>query len=280
MDLNVFIAVIFAAFLHATWNGMVKSHEDKYVAVASIVLGHVPASLIIIYFMPLPTLESLPYIITSAFIHQGYQWFLLTAYRYGDYTKVYPIARGSGPVIVTIVSLLFLGVILGRYELIGIVIVSIGILSLSFQNSKALRNKKAIFFALLTGLFIGLYSMIDGYGARVSMSPLSYIGFSFILNALMFPFFLKFMDQPNITKRVFNKAKSLFIIGGTFSYIVYAIVVWGFTKAPIPLVSTLRETSIIFALLIGTFFLKERFTIFKSISIFTIFVGVIFLKFF
>jgi len=280
MDLNVFIAVIFAAFLHATWNGMVKSHEDKYVAVASIVLGHVPASLIIIYFMPLPTLESLPYIITSAFIHQGYQWFLLTAYRYGDYTKVYPIARGSGPVIVTIVSLLFLGVILGRYELIGIVIVSIGILSLSFQNSEALRNKKAIFFALLTGLFIGLYSMIDGYGARVSMSPLSYIGFSFILNALMFPFFLKFMDQPNITKRVFNKAKSLFIIGGTFSYIVYAIVVWGFTKAPIPLVSTLRETSIIFALLIGTFFLKERFTILKSISIFTIFVGVIFLKFF
>jgi len=280
MDLNVFIAVIFAAFLHAIWNGMVKSHEDKYVAVASIVLGHVPASLIIIYFMPLPTLESLPYIITSAFIHQGYQWFLLTAYRYGDYTKVYPIARGSGPVIVTIVSLLFLGVILGRYELIGIVIVSIGILSLSFQNSKALRNKKAIFFALLTGLFIGLYSMIDGYGARVSMSPLSYIGFSFILNALMFPFFLKFMDQPNITKRVFNKAKSLFIIGGTFSYIVYAIVVWGFTKAPIPLVSTLRETSIIFALLIGTFFLKERFTILKSISIFTIFVGVIFLKFF
>ena len=280
MDLSVFIAVIFAAFLHATWNGMVKSHEDKYVAVASIVLGHVPASLIIIYFMPLPTLESLPYIITSAFIHQGYQWFLLTAYRYGDYTKVYPIARGSGPVIVTIVSLLFLGVILGRYELIGIVIVSIGILSLSFQNSKALRNKKAIFFALLTGLFIGLYSMIDGYGARVSMSPLSYIGFSFILNALMFPFFLKFMDQPNITKRVFNKAKSLFIIGGTFSYIVYAIVVWSFTKAPIPLVSTLRETSIIFALLIGTFFLKERFTILKSISIFTIFVGVIFLKFF
>ena len=280
MDLNVFIAVIFAAFLHATWNGMVKSHEDKYVAVASIVLGHVPASLIIIYFMPLPTLESLPYIITSAFIHQGYQWFLLTAYRYGDYTKVYPIARGSGPVIVTIVSLLFLGVILSRYELIGIVIVSVGILSLSFQNSEALRNKKAIFFALLTGLFIGLYSMIDGYGARVSMSPLSYIGFSFILNALMFPFFLKFMDQPNITKRVFNKAKSLFIIGGTFSYIVYAIVVWGFTKAPIPLVSTLRETSIIFALLIGTFFLKERFTILKSISIFTIFVGVIFLKFF
>ena len=80
------------------------------------------------------------------------------------------------------------------YELFGIVLISLGILSLSFQDSEAFRNKKAILFALLTGLFIGLYSMIDGYGARVSMSPLSYIGFSFILNALMFPFFLKFMD--------------------------------------------------------------------------------------
>ena len=105
MDINVFLAVIFAAFLHALWNSMVKSHKDKHVAVAAIVLGHVPASLVIIFLVPMPTIESLPYIVASAFIHQGYQWFLLTAYRHGDYTRVYPIARGTGPVVVTIVSL-------------------------------------------------------------------------------------------------------------------------------------------------------------------------------
>ncbi len=81
MDISVFLAVIFAAFLHALWNSMVKSHADKHVAVAAIVLGHVPASIIIIFLVPMPAIESLPYIIASAIIHQGYQWFLLTAYK-------------------------------------------------------------------------------------------------------------------------------------------------------------------------------------------------------
>ena len=286
MDINVFLAVIFAAFLHALWNSMVKSHTDKHVAVAAIVLGHVPASLIIIFLVPMPTIESLPYIIASAFIHQGYQWFLLTAYRYGDYTRVYPIARGTGPVVVTFVLLLFFGVKLSIYELLGIIIISIGILSISTQDRHSFlpwitrKNTKAIGFALLTGLFIGGYSIVDGYGARISFSPLSFMGWSFVVNALIFPILLNIMNQTDVVKRVFSEAKLLFWFGGTISYIVYAIVVWGFTQAPIPLVSALRETSVIIALLIGTIFLKERFSILKTLSILVIFVGVILLKFF
>jgi len=286
MDINVFLAVIFAAFLHALWNSMVKSHEDKHVAVAAIVLGHIPASLVIILLLPMPTIESLPYIIASALIHQGYQWFLLTAYRHGDYTRVYPIARGTGPVVVTIVLLLFFGVKLSIYELLGIIVISIGILSLSAQDRHsffpwiARRNARAISFALLTGLFIGGYSIVDGYGARASLSPLSFMGWSFVVNALIFPILLKIMKQQSVVKRVFSEAKLLFWFGGTISYIVYAIVVWGFTQAPIPLVSALRETSVIIALLIGTLFLKERFTILKTLSILVIFTGVVLLKFF
>jgi len=286
MDINVFLAVIFAAFLHALWNSMVKSHEDKHVAVAAIVLGHIPASLVIILLLPMPTIASLPYIIASALIHQGYQWFLLTAYRHGDYTRVYPIARGTGPVVVTIVLLLFFGVKLSIYELLGIIVISIGILSLSAQDRHsffpwiARRNARAISFALLTGLFIGGYSIVDGYGARASLSPLSFMGWSFVVNALIFPILLKIMKQQSVVKRVFSEAKLLFWFGGTISYIVYAIVVWGFTQAPIPLVSALRETSVIIALLIGTLFLKERFTILKTLSILVIFAGVVLLKFF
>ena len=286
MSTVVFLAVLFAAFLHALWNSMVKSHKDKHVAVTAIVLGHVPASLIIIFLVPIPTVESIPYIIASAIIHQGYQWFLLTAYRYGDYTRVYPIARGSGPVVVTIVLLLFFGVNLSTYELLGIIIISIGIISISTQDRHsffpwiARRNARAISYALLTGLFIGGYSIVDGYGARASFSPLSFMGWSFILNALIFPIFLRIMNQPGVVKKVFSEAKLLFWFGGTISYIVYAIVVWGFTQAPIPLVSALRETSVIIALLIGTLFLKERFTILKTLSILVIFIGVILLKFF
>ena len=286
MSTVVFLAVLFAAFLHALWNSMVKSHKDKHVAVTAIVLGHVPASLVILFLVPMPAIESLPYILASAFIHQGYQWFLLTAYRYGDYTRVYPIARGTGPVVVTIILLLFFGVKLSTYELLGIIIISVGIISISTQDRRSFfpwitrKNTKAIIFALLTGLFIGGYSIVDGYGARVSFSPLSFMGWSFIVNALLFPILLKTMNKPDVVKRVFSEAKLLFWFGGTISYIVYGIVVWGFTLAPIPLVSALRETSVIIALLIGTLFLKERFTILKALSILVIFLGVVLLKFF
>jgi hypothetical protein len=103
----------------------------------------------------------------------------------------------------------------------------LGLLSESSQ-----KNKKAIFYALTTGLFIGLYSLIDGYGARISLTPLSFLGWSFILNALIFPFTLKFMNYSNVFSRVMKEARHIFWFGGTISYIVYAIVVWSFTKAP------------------------------------------------
>lgn len=278
MDTEVFLAIIFAAFLHATWNAMVKSHGDKPVAVAAIVLGHIPAALIVILLLPPPTKESIPFILLSALVHQGYQWFLLKAYRSGDYVKVYPIARGFGPIVVTFISLIFIGVILSRYELFGIIIICVGILSLSFQDFNNYKNTQSIGLALLTGLFIGMYSMVDGYGARISFSPISFISWSFILNGLIFSYLLKFTGHPNVLKKIYQEAKGIFLVGGTFSYITYAIVIWGFTKAPIPLVSALREISVVIALIIGSIFLKERVTFLKSLSVLLIFTGVVLIK--
>ena len=104
MSLNIFLAVVLAAFLHAVWNAMVKNEEDKYLAVTAIVLGHVPASIPIVLLTPAPSVESIPFIILSALLHVGYEWYLLSAYRFGDLTKVYPIARGTAPILITIVS--------------------------------------------------------------------------------------------------------------------------------------------------------------------------------
>ena len=280
MSLTVFIVVIFAAFLHATWNAMVKNEKDKYLAVSGIVFGHVPASIVVIFLIPSPSVESIPYIILSAILHNGYQWFLLSAYKLGDYTKVYPIARGSAPIFVSIVSLIFFAVVLSRFELLGIAVICLGILSLSFQDSTSITNRKAIIYALITGSFIMGYSITDGYGARISASILSYMGWSFILNAFLFAILLNFMKQPGIITRVAKDGKFIFFVGGTISYLVYAIIVWGFTQAPIPVVTALREISIVFALLIGTFFLKEKFTYLKTTAVLTIFIGVILLKFF
>ncbi len=280
MSLTVFIVVIFAAFLHATWNAMVKNEKDKYLAVSGIVFGHVPASIVVIFLIPSPSVESIPYIILSAILHNGYQWFLLSAYKFGDYTKVYPIARGSAPIFVSIVSLIFFAVVLSRFELLGIAVICLGILSLSFQDATSVTNRKAIIYALITGSFIMSYSITDGYGARISASILSYMGWSFILNAFLFAILLNFMKQPGIITRVAKDGKFIFFVGGTISYLVYAIIVWGFTQAPIPVVTALREISIVFALLIGTFFLKEKFTYLKTTAVLTIFIGVILLKFF
>ena len=280
MSFQVFLVIIVAAFLHAIWNAMVKYEKDKYLAVGAIVLGHVPASIVIIFLTPFPSVESIPYIIISAILHIGYEWNLLSAYRFGDFTKVYPIARGTGPTLVTIISLIFLGVVLSNFETLGILIICLGIFVLAFQDIDVLKNRKAVLYAFLTGFFIMSYSVIDGYGARASFSPLSYIGWSFILNAAIFPILLIYKNKARTILKIAKEGKKIFFIGGTISYMVYAIVVWSFTQAPIPLVVALRETSIIFALLIGTFFLKEKFTLLKTAAVLTIFLGVILLKFF
>ena len=280
MDNNVFLLVLTATVLHAIWNGMVKKHPDKVVAVSGIVFGHVPCSIVAIILLPTPSVESIPYIVASILIHQGYQWFLLSSYQIGDLTKVYPIARGSGPLVATIISILFLGLFLDNLIILSILCICLGILILGLFEKANKNNSKIIQYSLFTGFFIGLYSLVDGYGARVSLSAISYISWSFLLNAFLFPAVLTFKNQKNVLKRVMNKGKQIFWIGGTISYIIYVIVVWAFTKAPIPMVGALRETSIFFSIFIGFFFLKEKITPIKILSIFLILVGVIGLKLF
>ena len=280
MEQNVFLLVIFAAILHAVWNGMVKSYKDKVISVSAIVFGHVPIAILIMLFLPLPKLESVPYIILSAIVHQGYQYNLISAYKIGDLTKVYQIARGTGPIVATIISIIFLGLLITEFQTLSIFLICFGIIVLGIFSESSIKNNKIVIYSLSTGLFIGLYSLLDGYGARISQSPLSFLGWSFILNAMLFPFGLKYMGYTNIFNRVLKEAKIIFWVGGTLSYIVYAIVVWSFTKAPIPLVAALRESSIVFSIFIGYFFLKEKINLIKILSILAIFTGVVFLKFF
>ena len=279
MSLTVFFAIIFAAFLHAVWNAMVKKEEDKYISLTAVVLGHVPVSIVVIFFTPILSIQSIPYIFVSAIFLSGYEWCLLSAYRLEDYTKVYPIARGTAPIFIVVLSLLFFNVSISKFELIGILVISFGIIILGFRNMKTFNNYSAIVYALSTGLFISCYSITDGYGGRVSASPLNYTAWLMILNAIIFSILLRIMNKPGVVKKVLSEGKKIFFIGGTLSYTVYAAIVWAFTQAPVPLVAALRETSIIFALLIGFFVLKEKFTLFKIAAVLTIFFGVILIKF-
>jgi len=279
MSLTVFFAIIFAALLHAIWNAMVKKGDDKYISLTAVVLGHVPVSIVVIFFTPILSIQSIPYIFVSAIFLSGYEWCLLSAYRLEDYTKVYPIARGTAPIFIVVLSLLFFNVSISKFELIGILVISFGIIILGFRNMKTFNNYSAIVYALSTGLFISCYSITDGYGGRVSASPLNYTAWLMILNAIIFSILLRIMNKPGVVKKVLSEGKKIFFIGGTLSYTVYATIVWAFTQAPVPLVAALRETSIIFALLIGFFVLKEKFTLLKIAAVLTIFFGVILIKF-
>ncbi len=280
MDNNVFLIILLATIMHAVWNGMVKKHPDKVVAVSAIVFGHVPASIIAIILLPAPSLDCIPYIIASALIHQGYNWYLLSSYKIGDLTKVYPIARCFGPLVATIISILILGLVLDNLIILSICFICLGIMILGIFDQPSKKNSKIIQYSLFTGFFIGLYSLVDGYGARVSLSAITYMSWSFILIAFLFPIVLKIKKQENIFKNVIDRGKQIFWVGGTLSYIIYIIVVWGFTKAPIPMVGALRETSIFFSIFIGYFFLKEKITSKKIFTIILILVGVVGLKLF
>ena len=280
MDTNVFLIILLATIMHAVWNGMVKKHPDKVVAVSGIVFGHVPASIIAIILLPAPSVDCIPYIIASALIHQGYNWYLLSSYKIGDLTQVYPIARGFGPLVATIISILILGLVLDNLIILSICLICLGIMILGIFNQPSKKNSKIIQYSLFTGFFIGLYSLVDGHGARVSLSAITYMSWSFILIAFLFPIVLKIKKQENIFKNVMSRGKQIFWVGGTLSYIIYIIVVWGFTKAPIPMVGALRETSIFFSIFIGYFFLKEKITPKKIFTIILILVGVVGLKLF
>jgi len=278
MDAHVFFIILSASIMHATWNGMVKKYPDKVIAVSSIVFGHVPLSLLAIILLPAPSIESVPYIIGSAFIHQGYQWYLLTAYQVGDLTKVYPIARGFGPIVATIISILFLGLTIDNFAILSIFLICLGIMLVGIFDHSNSKNISVLKYSLFTGFFIGLYSLVDGYGARISLSAITYMSWSFFLGSLMFLVLLKIKKHDNVLKKVVKDGKKIFFIGGTLSYLIYIIVVWGFTKAPIPMIAALRESSVFFSIFIGYFFLKEKITSIKIFSIILILIGIVGLK--
>ncbi len=279
MSATVFLAVVGAALLHAAWNALVKGSADKRVTMGAVVLGHLPFAALVLPLVPAPAPASLPYLGAGIALHLSYQLFLMHAYRVGELTQVYPIARGSAPLIVALVSLAFLGVHLSQMELLAIAVIGCGILSLALvRRADGLRNGKAASLALGTGCFIAAYSLVDGYGARLAGSPLGFYGWLTIGNGLAMVLYLA-ATAPPVLGEIARSGRRAFLIGGGASFGAYALVIWAFTQAPIALVTALRETSIVFALLIGVFFLKERLDLVKLASTMTTLLGAALLRF-
>ena len=253
----VFLMVLAAAVLHAVWNALVKGGADKAAAMTAVVIGQGLSGLVLLPFVPVPDMASLPYLIGGVGLHFGYQAFLIAAYRIGDLSQVYPIARGSSPLIVTAVSILFL-----PQQLAGIVLIALGIGSISLvRRADGVFQGKAALLALTTGGFIASYSIVDGLGARVAGTALGFYAWHSLANAAVFAGVMG-LARPRLLPAAIRLPRPIFLGGGA-SFIAYALVMYAFTQAPIALVTALRETSIIFALFIGVGVFREPLNLAK-----------------
>ncbi len=274
MSLTVMIIVLCAALLHASWNFLVKRAEDKYLSMSAVVVGHIPFALVAVLWAPLPKASSLPFLITGALLHVGYQLFLLASYRFGDLSQVYPLARGVAPLLVAGVSVLALGLSLSTVELGAVALIGCGIMSLTLvRRADGLRNGRAGVLAFFTGAFIASYSLVDGLGARAAATALGYYGWLSMINGIAFAVLMGRL-RPGTVNRLIRGELRLALVCGGASFLAYALVTWAFTQAPIALVTALRETSIIFALLLGVFVLKERLDLTKALATLVTLLGV------
>ncbi len=245
--------VMAAALLHATWNTLLKGAGDRAVMLAMISLGHVVPGMILAVVVPLPSIEAIPFIIASTIIHWAYYLFLNIAYRFGDLSFVYPIARGAAPILVAIGALVWADEQMPPLGWIAIGTVSGGIFLLA-----AVRNAdpRALAAALVTSLIIAAYSVVDGIGIRLSGSPLGYIAWLF-MGEIFVAIFIAFSRWPRVQATT-PRTIMLGIAGGGLSGLAYALVLYAKALAPLGMVSALRETSVIFAALFGILWFHER----------------------
>ncbi|WP_296223943.1 DMT family transporter [Ralstonia sp. UBA689] len=254
---SVIIALVLcAALLHASWNALLKSGSDRLRGITLMTLASGVAAAPMTMVLPLPASAAWPYVALSALLHVGYNAFLARAYRFGEFGQVYPIARGSSPLLVTVGAAMFAGEMPGMIALTGVALVSTGILSLARGRKADLGSTLAAF---TTGVFIACYTVCDGIGARLAGDANAYSAWLFMLDGLPMVLLYRVWKGPlAIDVRDADTLKAFG--GGVVSLVAYGIVIWAVTLAPLGLVSALRETSVVFAALLGRLFLKESLT--------------------
>ena len=240
--------------------------------------GHLPLAGIGLFYSGLPSLEAVPYLFASAFLHLGYQVFLLNAYRYGSLTSIYPIARGMAPLLITLVSILILDVMLELSQILGIVLISTAIICFGIKQYRlANAELTGLMLACATGCFIAGYSVVDAIGTRIAGSAIAFYGVSTFSSAILLAIYLQ-ITNPGVLFSFHKEARNTLIYGGTASYLAYVIVLWACLHAPVAIVSSLRETSLLFAIILGAVLLKEKITVFKMIMIAFILCGIVSLR--
>ena len=263
MPLHIVLLVLFAALLHASWNALLRGGADRLWSMTVMCLAVALASAVIAPFLVAPAEASWPYAVLSAVLHVGYNLFLVRSYKVGDLGQTYPISRGSSPILITLFAAFFAGETVGPAALLGIALVSGGIISLAFKGRRL--AVPSLPYALGTGFFIAAYSVTDGIGARLSGAPLAYTVWMCALWGVLMPLvYIGLRDAASLFTPRPGFATAF--MGGLVSLLAYGLVIYAMSHAPMGAVSALRETSVLFAALIGYLFLGETLTVRKVLA--------------
>ncbi|MDR5733492.1 DMT family transporter [Caballeronia sp. LZ025] len=251
-------AVLFAALLHASWNAMLHGNRDRFLSMTWMSIAIAAVSSVAVIALPLPADAAWPCIVASGLVHIVYNVSLVRSYRRGDLAQAYPIARGSSPLLVTLGAALFAHEAIGPLHAFGIALISGGIMALALQGRHVSRSSALA--ALTTGVTIAIYTVIDGIGVRASNGQaLAYTAWMFLFYWLMPLLFVTMRGLPALWTpiRTAPLAIGSSLGGGLVSIAAYGIVIWAMQAGAMGAVSALRETSVVFAALIGRVFLRE-----------------------
>jgi drug/metabolite transporter (DMT)-like permease len=278
MDLIVFLAVLAGAAMHAGWNALVKTGLDRTTSIFLLAFIQGLISLALLPFFATPLGLSWPFIAVSALLHTGYKIFLIRAYEHGDFSQVYPLARGSAPLLVALVGIFLLNEALTATKFAAVCAIAFGVMLMSSKlGSGEAMPRKALFFALGTALFTASYTLVDGVGAQLSGTASGFTLWMFVGDGVLMTIYALTMRGRGL----FIAVRGNLVSGtaaGALSLGSYWIAIWAFTLAPIALVAALRETSVLFAMLIALFFLGERASIQRWLAAMLILAGIVLMR--
>jgi phosphonate utilization associated putative membrane protein len=278
---GVALAVLFGALLHAGWNALVKSSDDK--ALDTVALHLTGAALVvpILAVTGWPPQAAWPYLLASMAIHVGYYLSLTGAYEHGDLGLTYPLMRGTAPMLVALSSGAVLGEPLSPGAWAGAIGICGGVLVLGLSRH-ALARPKAVAFALANAVAIALYTVVDGLGVRAATrdggNALQYVATLFLLNGWPFAAIVVRRRGVRVSAAYLRRRAPVATLGAAASLAAYGIALWAMTQAPVAVVAALRETSVLFAALLGTWLLKEVFTPRRAVGTAVIVAGVVALR--
>jgi drug/metabolite transporter (DMT)-like permease len=250
--------VLLAAVLHATWNALVKSADDRLTAMALIGAAAVVVCLPVALLAPPPRSGALPFLIATVALHGVYNLLLIRCYRDSDFNQVYPVARGLAPPTVAICAAVLVGERISAVQGGGLVVLTAGMLAIAAGRGRA--SRRGLGFAALTGLAIAAYTVLDGIGVRRSGSPLGYTGWLFVAEGMVVP--IVWWVRRGRSWSAVRRLPSALVVrdagAGVLSVIAYGLVLWAQTRGALAVVAALRETSVVFGALIGAAMFHER----------------------